>query len=426
MSNNCRSQFLDTLGELTQFISTTPLDIFAGLLLIDIKGFRHINSAFGFDKGDLILNETQACLKNSFHSHASVYRIGCDVFAVILPKLLNYNLINVAAEKASKALINHYLKKNGGLRLSVHIGITCIYPGNSTRDILSTAENSLSNAKRSGHTYQAQDFSIQKDTNNSYHLMSEIHHALSNNELELYYQPKIDLISGKPSHAEALSRWTSPSSGPVPPDVFIPLIEKIGRMEELTKWALNTALRQLDEWPSLWGDLSVAVNVCPSLVSSSDLLNFVNNAVSIWNINPERLTLEVTESAIINDKESGFKHLSSLKELGVKISIDDFGTGYSSFSYFKSIPADELKIDKSFISNLSSCSEDQHISQVIIDLANKFDLSVVAEGVETADVLNSLIEYKCDFAQGYYFSRPLPQNEFIEWLKKYKKENFFK
>ena len=425
MTNTSRRQFLEKLGELAELISTPSMELYAGLLLIDIKGFRHINSAFGLEKGDYILRETSQCLSEIFSDNVDVFRIGNDEFAVILSQLLNSNLINIAADKAAKSLTDHYQKKMDGLRLSVNIGTACVFFGDNTRDILSTAEQSLDAAKRSGRNYLVQDFSEQQEKSNNYHLMSEIHHALSNNELELYYQPKIDLVTGKPSHVEALSRWVSPSSGPVPPDIFIPIIEQIGRMEDLTKWALNTALRQLSEWPEHWGDLSVAVNICPSLVSSSDLLNFVSNAVSIWNVSPDRLTLEVTESAIINDKESGFKNLSSLKELGVKISIDDFGTGYSSFAYFKSIPADELKIDRSFICNLDKCSEDQHISQVIIDLANKFNLSVVAEGVETKEILYHLIDYKCDFAQGYYFSRPLPQKEFIEWLNSYDKNKYF-
>ncbi|MBV1873755.1 MAG: bifunctional diguanylate cyclase/phosphodiesterase [Gammaproteobacteria bacterium] len=425
MTNTSRRQFLKKLGELAELISTSSLELYAGLLLIDIKGFRHINSVFGLEKGDYILMETSKCLNETFPSNIDIFRIGNDEFAIILPQLINSNLINIAADKVAKSLTDHYQKKMDGLMLSVNIGTACIFFGDDTRDILSTAEQSLDAAKRSGRTYLVQDFSEQQEKSNNYHLMSEIHHALSNNELELYYQPKIDLVTGKPSHAEALARWVSPSLGSIPPDIFIPIIEQIGRMEDLTKWALNTALRQLSEWPEHWGELSVAVNICPSLVSSSDLLNFVSNAVSIWNVSPDRLTLEVTESAIINDKESGFKNLSGLKELGVKISIDDFGTGYSSFSYFKSIPADELKIDKSFICNLDKCSEDQHISQVIVDLANKFNLSVVAEGVETKEVLYHLIDYKCNFAQGYYFSRPLPQNKFIEWLNSYDKNKYF-
>ena len=425
MTNTNRRQFLDKLGELSELINSSSLELHAGLLLVDIKGFRHINSAFGLEKGDYILKETSKCLRKNFPDSTDIFRIGNDEFAVIFPQLLNSNLINIAAEKAAKFLTDHYQKKMEGLRLSVNIGTACVFFGDNTRDILSTAEQSLDAAKRSGHIYLTQDFSEQQEKNNNYHLMSEIHHALSNNELELYYQPKIDLVTGKPSHAEALARWDSPSSGSVPPDIFIPIIEQIGRMEDLTKWALNTALRQLSEWPEHWGELSVAVNICPSLLSSSDLLNFVSNTVSIWNVSPDRLTLEVTESAIINDKESGFKNLSGLKELGVKISIDDFGTGYSSFAYFKSIPADELKIDKSFICNLDKCSEDQHISQVIIDLANKFNLSVVAEGVETKEILYHLIDYKCNFAQGYYFSRPLPQKRFIEWLNSYDKNKYF-
>ncbi|HEY9135941.1 MAG TPA: EAL domain-containing protein, partial [Pseudomonadales bacterium] len=253
----------------------------------------------------------------------------------------------------------------------------------------------------------------------------ELHDALTKNTMELFYQPKVDLRSGKPTHAEALVRWTSPSSGPISPLIFVPIIEQIGRMEDLTKWAVNTALRQLKEWPSLWGDLSVAVNVCPSLVDDPELLSFVSNAITIWDVDPSRLTLEITEGSIIQDPESSFSNLSNIKNKGVKISIDDFGTGYSSLAYFKNIPANELKIDKSFVFHMLENEGDKHITHVISDLAHKFNLSVVAEGVETKEILYALIDAHCDYAQGFYFSKPLPQGQFIEWLNKYNAGKFF-
>ena len=396
-----------------------------GLLLVDIKGFRKINSVFGIDSGDQILKETLVRLKNAFSKNDHIYRLGNDEFAIILPGLLNPNLVNLAANKVSKVLGEHYTFGQSNLKLGLNIGSAYLADNFSIDDLLRNAEASLVLAKTSGKTYVVRDFIEQSNDERNLNLETELHEALTKNTMELYYQPKVDLYSGNPTHSEALVRWTSPSSGPVSPMIFVPIIEQIGRMEDLTKWAVNTAIRQAKEWPTLWGELSVAVNVCPSLVDDPELLNFVSNAITIWDIDPARLTLEITEGSIIQDQQASFANLTNIKKRGVKISIDDFGTGYSSLAYFKNIPADELKIDKSFVFNMLENEGDKHITHVITNLAHKFNLSVVAEGVETKEVLYALIDAHCDFAQGFYFSKPLPQEAFINWLEKYNAGSFF-
>lgn len=419
-----RARFAQSLGSLIDDISDEK-EPGIGLLLIDIKGFRKINSVFGFDKGDQVLKETFARLKQAFVNNDDIFRLGNDEFAIILPQLLNPNLINLAANKVIKVLGEHFTFGQSNLKLGLSIGSAYLTQNQTVNDLLSQAERSLALAKNSGKTYIVKDFVEESDDERNLNLESELHEALTKNTMELFYQPKVDLRSGKPTHAEALVRWTSPSCGPVSPMIFVPIIEQIGRMEDLTKWAVNTAIRQLKEWPTLWGDLSVAVNVCPTLVDDPELLNFVSNAITIWGIDPARLTLEITEGSIIQDQESSFANLSNIKKQGVKISIDDFGTGYSSLAYFKNIPADELKIDKSFVFHMLENENDKHITQVITDLAHKFNLSVVAEGVETKEILYALIDAHCDYAQGFYFSKPLPQSEFIDWLDKYNAGKFF-
>lgn len=418
-----RSLFIQSLAKLIDNLGDEDLGI--GLLLVDIKGFRKINSVFGFKKGDQILHETFSRLKKAFSSGDNVFRLGNDEFAIILPDLLNPNLVNLAANKVVNTLSEHYSFGQSNLKLGLNIGSVCLTDKQNANDFLCSAERSLALAKNSGKTYIVKDFVEEFDDERNLNLEGELHDALTKNTMELFYQPKVDLRSGKPTHAEALVRWTSPSSGPISPLIFVPIIEQIGRMEDLTKWAVNTALRQLKEWPSLWGDLSVAVNVCPSLVDDPELLSFVSNAITIWDVDPSRLTLEITEGSIIQDPESSFSNLSNIKNKGVKISIDDFGTGYSSLAYFKNIPANELKIDKSFVFHMLENEGDKHITHVISDLAHKFNLSVVAEGVETKEILYALIDAHCDYAQGFYFSKPLPQGQFIEWLNKYNAGKFF-
>jgi len=422
-SDISRHLFIQSLKGLVE--NSDPDDPGIGLLLIDIKGFRKINSVFGIDQGDKILKETLDRLKNAFSKNDHIYRLGNDEFAILLPGLLNPNLVNLAANKVSKVLGDHYTFGQSNLKLGLNIGSAYSVGKYTINDLLSNAERSLASAKGSGKTYVVRDFVEQSSDERNLNLETELHEALTKNTMELYYQPKVDLHSGNPTHAEALVRWTSPSSGPISPMIFVPIIEQIGRMEDLTKWAVNTAIRQAKEWPTTWGELSVAVNVCPSLVDDPELLNFVSNAITIWDIDPARLTLEITEGSIIQDQQGSFANLSNIKKRGVKISIDDFGTGYSSLAYFKNIPADELKIDKSFVFSMLENDGDMHITHVITDLAHKFNLSVVAEGVETKEVLYALVDAHCDYAQGFYFSKPLPQEDFIAWLKNYNAGTFF-
>jgi len=396
-----------------------------GLLLIDIKGFRKINSVFGFTLGDQILADILLRLKESFKQNCHVLRAGNDEFALLLSELVNPNIVNLAANKVIRVLSEPFCVGNSQLKLGFAIGSAYKSNSVSVGGFLSRAEASLIKAKNAGRSYLVTEFASDVDEALTLNLESELHEALTKNALELHYQPKVDLFNQMPTHVEALARWVSPSLGPVSPVVFVPIIEQMGRMEELTKWAVNTALRQRDEWPKHWGELSVAVNVCASLVDDPQLLDFVDNAIGIWGTDPGDLTLEITEGSIIQDQAGSFANLSKIKERGVRISIDDFGTGYSSLAYFKNIPADELKVDKSFVLHMLENEADRHITQVIIDLAHKFNLSVVAEGVETKEILHALMAARCDYAQGYYFSKPLPQDEFIRWLFEYNAERFF-
>ena len=205
----------------------------------------------------------------------------------------------------------------------------------------------------------------------------------------MHYQPKLRTSDLRPVGAEALMRWTSPTRGNVPPDVFIPVAEQTGQIKKLTIWALNTALRQSARWKHPWGPLSLAVNVPPELVAQHDLPNLVENALELWGHDDHRLVLEITERSLM-DSQHSFAILSSIRDMGVKVSIDDFGTGYSCLAYFKDIPVDELKVDRSFVSGLLTEPASAHVSTLIIDLAHRFGLSVAAEGVEDVDTLQVL------------------------------------
>jgi len=204
----------------------------------------------------------------------------------------------------------------------------------------------------------------------------------------------------------------------VPPDVFISVADATGQIEPLTWFGINSAFRQRDDWTDRWGPLSVAINVTPRLVEQGDLADVVSNAKGLWNVPAEQITIEVTENALMRPDES-FESLNDLRTTGARVSIDDFGTGYSSLSYFNSIPADELKIDRSFVMKMLEDDGYSRIVSTIINLAHDFGLKVTAEGVENCQTADALAAMGCDYLQGFYFSRPLPQAEFVNWLADY-------
>jgi sensor c-di-GMP phosphodiesterase-like protein len=235
-------------------------------------------------------------------------------------------------------------------------------------------------------------------------------------ETYLVYQPKLRLPDLKPVGAEALMRWKHRSRGLVSPDQFIPIAEQTGQIKGMTIWALNSALRHAAQWQHPHGRFSIAVNVPAELVGQDDLPDLVENALSLWGKEDVQLVLEITERSLVMDPRHSFRILSRIRDLGVKISIDDFGTGYSCLAYFKDIPADELKIDKSFINGMLIDATCADITSLIIDLAHRFGLHVVAEGVEDEETLEALRQRNCDVVQGYLFAKAMELGEFERWL----------
>jgi EAL domain-containing protein (putative c-di-GMP-specific phosphodiesterase class I) len=281
--------------------------------------------------------------------------------------------------------------------------------------LLARAEASLSQAKL-GSAQRIEDV-LTEDSDGPVQIRLEqsLAEALQDNAFELYFQPKIELATGRVLSAEALLRWQTPEGEFVAPELIVQWAESSGRSYDLTKWVVHRALRQMREWQGSM-DISVAVNVPANLAGERDLPALLHDAIAIWGVKPDRVVVEITESAIIEDKQSGFDNLLKLREMGVTLSIDDFGTGYSSLSYFKHIPAAELKIDKSFVDSMLVDAQDMELVKIIIHIAHQFGLRVVAEGVEDRQSLDKLRELGCDYAQGYYISRPLPREDFEAWI----------
>ena len=394
-----------------------------GLLLIDIANLTQVNHVLGYPAGDGML--AQAChhLLSISKLPDTVFRIGSHQFAFILPGLTNPAFISLAMNRIQRLLEEELAVEADQLAPEIRIGLSVNLEGH--RDalaVLALAEASLAHAKLGGQ-YRLEDLigedaEVMRDLS----LEPDFRDARYDNAFELHFQPQGSSADGSGTSAEALLRWMPPGRDPVPPEMVLQLADDAGKGYELTKWVVHRTLRQLRDWRDGPG-VRLALNIQPNMVNNPDLAGMLKDSLRIWGVPPDQLTVEITESGIIEDKESGFDNLLSLRKQGINMAIDDFGTGYSSLSYFKQIPATELKIDRSFVSRILEEPLDLELVKAIIHLAHQFGLSVVAEGVEDEETLTLLRELNCDYVQGYYFSPPLPASEFVAWLDDYRRDS---
>lgn len=389
------------------------------VLVVNVDQFRRINSVFGFNVGDKTLIRVGRMLKELARRNDLVARIGSDEFALLLPGVMNEGHAVLAASKIERQLQAPLEIEGERVPVSVTIGIAlCPTHSSHAESLLKHAELALLKARRGGLGYVVAEPVKTFEIADTWDLEIELESAVENEELELHYQPQISVADGKVAGAEALMRWNSPSRGLLRPGAFIPVAERTGRIHGLTQWALNTALRQARECRERTGhDFTVAVNIPATAFQNPQLIELVMGAMKLWDVPAERLVLEVTESLAMADPESVFGIMKRLRKAGALISIDDFGTGYSSLSYFRDIPADELKIDKVFVKRMTESEADASLISVMVELAHRFDITVVAEGVETEDALKQLADMGCDRAQGRLMGRPMPFESFCEWVE---------
>ncbi|MBF0219763.1 MAG: bifunctional diguanylate cyclase/phosphodiesterase [Gammaproteobacteria bacterium] len=391
------------------------------LLIIDISAFHRINLIHGYQTGDALLYQFATLLEKVRRPQDHCARIGDDQFALILRNIMNQGHARLAAMKVLKLLEKPMEVKDKQFTLNVHIGAAlCPEDASESNHLLKSAERALLIAKKSGNLIEFNCLAHEEEINENWGIEVELEDAIDKSQLVTYYQAKISLESGRPMGAEALIRWNSPNRGFVSPDVFIPIAESMGFIKPMTNWLLNNVLRQSQSWSNRWGVLTVSINVPPQLLLEPDFFDMIRSALKLWPSKHIQLCLEIIERSFVSDTEHCFSLLNELRALGVKISIDDFGTGYSSLSYFKSIPADELKIDKSFLANIPEDIDNVNLIRLIIHLAHSFNMHVVAEGVEDIKTAATLRKLACDQVQGYLFSKPLPQAEFIKFLENYR------
>lgn len=385
-------------------------------MLVDLTALARVNHHHGYEAGDQVLNTAYSQLLELSKLPDSVFRVGSHRFAFILPDLGNPAFIALAMNRVHRSLDNELHGDSGSTRFDIKIGIAINRRGEREfMTMLAQAEVSLSHA-RLGGVQRIEDVLAEEDGEPAQlWLEQQLAEALQDNAFDLHFQPKVDLVTGGVYGAEALLRWQSPEGEYVSPEFIIDWAETAGYSYDLTKWLVHRAMRQLRDWQGKL-EVGLAVNVPANLAGDPDLPALFSDAMAIWGVPPGKVTVEITERAVIEDKQSGYDNLLRLKEMGIVISIDDFGTGYSSLSYFKHIPASELKIDKSFVDSMLVDAQDLELVKIIIHIAHQFGLTVVAEGVEDRESLDMLRELGCDTAQGFYISKALDGEAFESWI----------
>jgi diguanylate cyclase (GGDEF)-like protein len=389
------------------------------LLIISINRMHRINEIYDFKTGDAALNYLVEKLNEAKRTQDSIGRLSSSSFGLILSPIMNKGHAQLAAHKILRLLEAPLEYENHRVKLDISIGIS-ICPSHSSlaTGLLKKAEAALRLARiQEAQLSITEDFA-QDEITEFWDIELGIEQAILKSEFQLYYQPKINLKTGLPSGSEALIRWPHPNRGMIYPDQFIPVAEDHGYIKPMTIWILNVALRESAQWTTKFGPLSLSVNIPPDLMNV-ELVDLVDNALNIWQPENITLVLEILERSFALTNDDTFSTFEALQNLGTDISIDDFGTGYSALSYFKSIPARELKIDKSFIQNLLDEQGNFDIVTFIIKLAHAFNMRIVAEGVEDIKTMKILKALGCDYMQGYIASKPMPHNEFIDYLEHY-------
>lgn len=398
-------------------------DRYSGSMLavafVDLDQFKMINDSMGHHVGDELLVTMAGRLSNSVRDSDTVVRLGGDEFVLLLSSMQNADDIAQTMQRVLTAVADPCIIEGRNFVVSCSIGIG-IYPSDGTDPItlLKNADLAMYKAKQSGrNNYQFFSRELNEVLTKRVEIECRLRSAIENEEFLLHYQPKVDFATGKICGAEALIRWQPPGEMMISPMSFIPVAEETGQIEEIGRWVLINACRKASELNTLMGrPIPVAVNVSPRQFRQFDLVNTVESILKSTQLNPQCLELEITESCLVHDTGNFIKTLHDLKALGIKLAIDDFGTGYSNMAYLKDFPVDRLKIDKVFVNNLESESANIAILKAIVALGHSFNLKVVAEGVETAYQHAFLQGIGCNELQGYYFSKPLPAEAFIELL----------
>jgi len=403
---------------ITSMLDDRPETNRLSLLLIDLDRFKEINDSLGHLSGDTLLQEIARRLRDVIRASDTVARLGGDEFGLLLTSASGPGDVVTVIERVREAFEQPVVLQELPIAIEGSVGVA-LFPddGKDVDTLIQHADVAMYTAKRENSVYAFYDRTSDDYEPSRLTLVSELRRALERHELVLYYQPKAIVATGEVRSVEALLRWNHPRRGLVLPDEFIPLAQQTGLIRPLTLYVIDEALAQCAAWKAEGLSLSIAVNLSMRNLLDVEFPEHVQRLLDRWEIDSGLLELEITESTMVADPLRTKVILDRLSAMGIRLSIDDFGTGYSSLAYLKRLPVNEIKIDRSFVLNMSKSEDDAAIVRSTIDLGRNLDLEVVAEGVETEEVWNQLSALGCSTAQGYFLSHPVPPEELRAWLR---------
>ncbi len=411
-----RTKFIKDLKKI--IVRAQKRDNKVALILIDLDGFKYVNDTLGHYTGDCLLKEVSNRLKEVLDVYENLYRLGGDEYIIILPNASDSYCQSIA-EAILKKFTNAFLIDGYEIAVTPSIGIS-MYPENGSdhESLFKSADMAMYLAKGNGkNNFRFYNAELHEKINRRVYIEAELGNAIEKDQLQLFYQPKVDLYTKEVTGMEALLRWKHPKLGFISPQEFIPLAEETGKIVAIGEWVLKTACKQNKLWQEKgFAPLCVSINVSARQFEHSDFIGAVRKALDDTGLSPQYLELEITES-FIQDVSGSKEVLNRLKSIGVKMSIDDFGTGYSSLYVLRELPIDLIKIDKSFIDDLSD-SKNLSMIKTIIDLGLNLNLHVLAEGIEHEYQVKNLVAHGCSSGQGYLFSKPVSENDFEDLLVK--------
>jgi diguanylate cyclase (GGDEF)-like protein len=386
------------------------------LLFIDLDGFKPVNDTYGHSVGDKVLEQVGQRLKSLSRGKDVVARVGGDEFLLLLSNVVTEESVAHVATRLINGLSQAYNVDGREVIISCSVGIALYPDGCAHGKLIARADAAMYAAKRSGgSTHCFYSPAMDADAERQFDLLRDLRKALANKEMELLYQPKIDVKSGKVTGAEALLRWKHPTRGIILPNVFIPIAERFGLVVAIGNWVIEDACRQSRAWRDKGLRMRVAINLSAHQMRQDDIVERITEALNRHKIHPSLLTCEITETAAMEDTKATQETFRRLGELGTHLSIDDFGTGYSSLAYLRKLPAEELKIDRSFVMDLEHSADARAVVDAVVKLAHALGLKVVAEGVENQRQHQILVDMQCDELQGFLFAKPMSARALQLW-----------
>lgn len=389
------------------------------IMLLDLDRFKAINDTMGHDAGDNLLYEIANRLKSQVRSYDTVARLGGDKFVILVSDMCNVDDVSSFAEKILQEISQPFVLQGCEVVITGSIGIAlCPDDGDDDKELLKYAESAMYLAKRSGRqSFRFYSKELTRKTNLNLQIETELRHALRRNEMEVYFQPKVCFESCKVHGSEALARWKSATLGVIPPSCFIPIAEETGQIIEIGNWVLRKACGVARELNTRNLPVhKIAVNLSVRQFLAGDLVASVRSILEETACQPEWIEFEITESLLLEDSKEVADILASFRSVGITLAVDDFGTGYSALSYLADFSIDTLKIDKSFVQSITTDQRRAELVKAILSIAHCLGLDVVAEGVETYEQVTFLKENNCQYAQGWYFSKPLSEAMLVKLL----------